>query len=241
MRTDEILKFLRKIGEKGVSSQDIADKCGFARAGSASKVISRLRAQGHDIEHDMKNHIYTLREKPAKVIPEDTGEVEHTSSEVPLVIETTKNETDDAVFFKVSGKRDKIREYLLRAGAKGATPKELSKCSGVKTTNVCSHIHSLRKEGDKIALHDGRYIIRANRKNPIYDKGTESLPNSDIPVEVAELLGDKRLIGSINKVAPADLPVYLEHLRKVIYYTKCALAVIETSALLETLTIGDGR
>jgi biotin operon repressor len=244
MRTDDILKLLRRRGEKGVSSQDIADKCGFSRIGSSSKVISQLRAIGHNIEYDKERSLYVLNKKsdPAEeVIPEDAGEFQLTpDDDLPITEDTTVDPTD-AIFFKISGKKDKIREFLLRAGAKGASPRELSKCSGVMLKNICYHIHSLRKSGEKITLKEGKYIIRANRRNPLYDKGTGDLPDSDIPVEVVELLGDKRLINSISKVHPEDLPVYMEHLRKVIYYTKCALAIIETNELLETLTIGDGR
>jgi hypothetical protein len=118
---------------------------------------------------------------------------------------------------------------------------ELSKCSGVSIKNICFHIHDLRNNGVKIKLNEGRYCIQAGSKHPLYNKGTKELPLINETADIELILGDKRLLKGINKIQPADLPTYMDLLKKIIYYTRCALAMHETTSMLESLTIGGDR
>ena len=236
MRTKETLTFLKRRGDKGVSTAELANKFGFKIVGSASKLISQLRRDGHKIQYDSEKGVYILIkdisiEKPVDEIAADTVE------ELNKIPEDNGTTSDEALYFKISTKKEKILECLLRSGPTGASPKELSKISGVVEKNICFHIHALRKDGYKIRLDDGKYIIRANRNHPSYDKGTKSLPISEFPVEIASLLGDKRIL-MIEKIREEDLPTYIGLLKKIIYYTRCAIAMHDTTEFLENLKIG---
>ena len=249
MRTDETLKYLRKRGADGVSTEELGEKFGFKHSGSASKIINQLRANGHTIEHDRERGVYVLtKEAP------DTENSDAVDAELEEIVDgavDASNDTeedpgkndasDDAIFYKASSKKDKILQYLIKAGKRGGNPAEISKYSGVGSKNVCFHIHALRKEGHKITTKEGRYFVRANHRNPQYNSGTQDLPVSEIPVTLLELLGDKRLVTDIHKLRREELPTYVDFLKKIIFYTKCALAMYETREMLETLTIGEGQ
>lgn len=236
MRTKETLTFLRRRGDKGVSTAELAKKFGFERVGSASKLISQLRKEGHNIQHDPEKGVYILiKDTPIEKPVEETAT--ETIEELNEVPEENGTTSDEALYFRISTKKEKILECLFRSGPSGATPKDLSRISGVMEKNVTFHIHSLRKDGYKIRLDDGKYIIRANRNHPSYDKGTKGLPVSEFPVEIASLLGDKRIL-LIEKIREEDLPTYIGLLKKIIYYTRCAIAMHDTTEFLENLKIG---
>lgn len=241
-RQEEVLKLLKKRGQKGVSAVEIAEQFGFVHSGSSSKIIGQLRQAGHDIIHDNEASVYILR---AETTSKDTDFIEKGHNpETEHFKEYVQEEDvpdDDNLFHKLASKKDKILEYLIRAGKAGGDPSELSKYSGVGSKNVCFHIHALRKEGHKILTKEGRYFIRKNSRNPNYNIGTQDLPLSEIPVGLMDLLGDKRLVNDIHKLRREELPVYIDFLRKIIFYTKCALAMYETREMLETLSIGDGQ
>lgn len=243
-RTKETLTFLRRRKDKGITTAELAQKFGFERSGSASKLISQLRKDGHQIEYNPELGVYILiqdtsRKVSTKKITEDVEEVVVEVDEGEAVAEEEENTAtaDEKLFFKVSTKKEKVLECLLRSGPAGATPAELSKISGVLERNICFQIHTLRKDGYKIRLNDGKYIIRANRNHPSYDKGTKGLPTSEIPVEMAGLIGDKRIL-MLDKIRPEDLPTYVGLLKKIIYYSSCAIAMHNTTEFLEKLTIG---
>lgn len=243
-RQEEVLKLLKKRGSKGVSAAEIAEKFGFVRIGSSSKIIKQLRQIGHDIRFDTSASVYILTSEKSpsddwddsigsKVIEKslrDSVSKENAEEDLPL---------DDDLFHRVANKKDKILEYLVRAGKVGGDPSELSKYSGVESKNVCFHIHALRKDGHKIMTKEGRYFIRKNSRTPNYNIGTQDLPVSEIPVDLIELLGNKKLVNDIHKLRREELPVYIDFLKKIIFYTKCALAMYETREMLETLSIGD--
>lgn len=237
-RQEEVLKLLKKRGSKGVSVADIAEKFGFARSGSSSKIISQLRQDGHNIDFDTEASVYIIRSEK-ETSPTDDGVINSVLSNNKASKEDAPH--DDDLFHRVANKKDKILEYLIRAGKDGGDPSELSKYSGVGSKNVCFHIHALRKDGHNILTKEGRYIIRKNSRNPHYNIGTQDLPGSEIPVDLIELLGDKRLVNDIHKLRREELPVYIDFLKKIIFYTKCALAMFETREMLETLSIGDGK
>lgn len=237
MRMKETLTFLKRRGDKGVSTAELAQKFGFERTGSASKLISQLRKEGHNIQHDPEKGVYILI-KDTPVEPQVEEDTEDTLNEVDdSSKEANGVTTDEALYFRISTKKEKILECLLRSGPAGATPNELSKISGVAQKNVTFHIHALRTDGYKIRLNEGKYIIRANRNHPSYDKGTKGLPVSEFPVEIASLLGDKRIL-MIEKIREEDLPTYIGLLKKIIYYTRCAIAMHDTTEFLENLKIG---
>ena len=241
MRNDEILEILRKSGENGISAQDLAKKFKFARVNSICKPINQLRLRGHNIANDRNLGVYILyendnnsHESQLKVDPITepiNGTADITESDAP----------SDAKFLKMAGKREKVLEYLIRSGENGAKPIELSKYSGVSVKNICFHIHDLRKSGNHIKLIEGRYCIQAGKKYPRYNKGTKDLPLTNDTADIELILGDKRLLKGIKKIQPADLPTYMDLLKKIIYYTNCALAMHNTIDMLESLTIGDDQ
>lgn len=236
MRTKETLTFLKRRGDKGVSTAELANKFGFERVGSASKLISQLRKDGHNIQHDPEKGVYILiKDISIKEFVEEIAEdIIEKNSKTPKENSTT---SDEALYFRISTKKEKILECLLRSGPNGATPIDLSKVSGVTIKNICFHIHALRKDGYKIHLDGGRYIIRSSRNHPSYNKGMKSLQVPEFPVEVASLLGDKRIL-MIEKIREEDLPTYIGLLKKIIYYTRCAIAMHDTTLFLENLKIG---
>ncbi len=240
MRTEEALNLLRENGAKGVSTEVFSKKFGYKFQNSVSKVIRQLRALGHAIDYNKDTGIYVL-------IDEATPTDETTKGSVPvdgeIYEESPESGTDDtkeeSFSFRIASKRDKVLEFMTRAGKEGASIADLSKYSGIKTGGIAYHIHALRKMGHNITNRNGRYFVRANNKNPKYNTGTKNLPISDIPVDVLTLLGDKRLINNIPKLRKEELPTYMDFLKKIIFYTKCALAMHETRDMLDTITIGD--
>lgn len=243
MRIDETLKLLRKRGGTGVSSEDIATKFGFKRKGSASKLINQLRAQGHYIKYNKKDGVYILYTRKHEQAPPSAPKVHLedivTDNEIPAEDNNTKA-SDDALFFRVAGKKDKVLELLLREAPKRVSGIVLAKYAGVMPKNISPHIYALRHtDGHKIISERGYYSIKGNKKNKNYGKGIDNLTPSHLSVEVASLLGDKRLISDIHKLNPGELPTYMDFLKKIIFFTKCALAMYETDSMLETITIGD--
>lgn len=243
MRTDDALRYLRESGAKGVSTEEFSKIFGFKYQNSVSKVIRQLRALGHAIEYNKDTGVYVLIEE-AEVKTSDGGVADNSVLGDREIYEenpegNTDNANDESFSFRVACKRDKVLEFLTRAGKMGASLADLSKYSGIKTGGIGYHIHALRKMGHNISNKSGRYFVRANNKNPKYNTGTKNLPISDIPVDVLALLGDKRLINNIPKLRKEELPTYMDFLKKIIFYTKCALAMHETRDMLDTITIGD--
>lgn len=244
MQADKILEFMRKRGANGVSSEEIAKKLGYVHANSSSKIISQLRAAGHQILFNKDTRRYTLvEEKESEEVP---------AMEVPTNPESTPSSVDpsEAKFFKILNKKDKILQYLIRCGKNGADCEELGKVSGVSPKNVCFHIFALRrKDMHKITFKNGRYYIKGAANNPLYNKGTNDLPisgskGSDEFKTISDLesiLGDKRLVRDIGKIRQEDLRTYMDYLKKILYYTQCALAMFDTYKLLDTLTRGDDQ
>jgi biotin operon repressor len=244
MRTEEALKYLRESGAKGVSTEEFSKKFGFKYQNSVSKVIRQLRGMGHAIEYNKDTGVYVLIEE-ANLTDETTkgsvpvdGEIYEENPEGDTEGDT-EDAKDESFAFRISCKRDKVLEFMTRAGKDGASLADLSKYSGIKSGGIAYHIHALRKMGHNITNKNGRYFVRANNKNPKYNTGTKNLPISDIPVDVLALLGDKRLINNIPKLRKEELPTYMDFLKKIIFYTKCALAMHETRDMLDTITIGD--
>lgn len=244
MQSDKILSIMRKRGEKGISSEEIAKELGYTHVTSSSKIISQLRAAGHRVLFNKDSKSYTLVEKKESKKEVPAVEVSNTQGSASSSINP-----DEAKFFKISSKKDKILQYLIRCGKKGADCEELGKISDVSVKNVCFHIHALRrKDMHKITFKNGRYYIKGFDKNPLYNKGTKDLPvaSSKAPgigsiPDLEKVIGDKRLIRDISKIRPEDLPTYMDYLKKILYYTKCALAMFDTYELLDTLTIGDDQ
>lgn len=237
MRTDELLKILRSRGAEGVSTNELANLFGFKLPGSASKLIKQLRAKGYVIERNPETRFYVLikdLDKPTASPSEDSESPEGVTNEKLIP-------DNDAKFFKISGKKEKILEILVRAGSTGASTEDISKYSGVSEKNIAGHIHSLRHaDGKKIILEGGVYILKGGKKHPLYEKGIEALPVSDNPVELEALLGDKRLLRGISRIPRGtQLATYLDLIQKIIYYTKCALAMHETVDALEALSNGE--
>lgn len=224
MRTDETLEFLRERGNKGVSAEELGEKFGFKISGSSSKLINQLRDAGHNIISDRKLGVYILKEKNAKISKES---------------DTT---TIDNSLFKALGKKDRVLECLQRAGTEGASAEELAKHAGIEEKNIAYHIHALRnKDGKKIFLVEGKYCLKApkNNKSASYGKGLEDLPEVTESTNFVSIIGNKRLSDGIDKVRPEDKAAYLDLLKKVVYYSKCALAMLEASEMINSITIGD--
>lgn len=241
MRTDEALKCLRESGTKGITTEELSNKFGFKYQNSVSKIIRQLRERGHAIDYDKNTGIYVLIAE-AEVKTSDGGVAGNSVVDREIYEENpddTEDNDDDALFHRRACKSDKILEYLTRAGKEGASSEDLSKYAGTKSNGIGYHIHVLRKKGFKILLTEGRYFIKISRKTPRYNIGTKELPPSTIPVDILNLLGDKRLVNDIHKLRKEELPTYMDFLKKIIFYTKCALSMHETHDMLDTIKIGD--
>jgi biotin operon repressor len=234
MRTDEALAMLKKQGEKGISTEEFGKKFGFQNPGSISKTIGQLRATGYDITYNKDNAVYVLKNNKA-----DTVE---SASVTPIEEEPKKDASTPSTY---ATKKELILEALLEAGKEGANVEYLAKMSGVNQKNVCFHVHSLRKiDGCKISMIEGRYILKNRPKKP---SALQQFPSDVVPPEIEgrasieELfssISDRSLIAGINKINPEDRRSYLELLKKVIYYKKCALSMLETTNIINSINVG---
>lgn len=238
---DKILNILRDRGEEGISSKDLAKKFNYALIGSVCKPINQLRAAGHNIISDRATGVYRLCEKDTGIQSEEKSTQDNPESQNESVGTDNSETPFDVKLPKKAGKRERVLEHLIRSGDNGATPAELSKWSGVHVKNICFHIHDLRNSGNKIKLNEGRYCIQASSKHPRLNRGTKNLPVPNDIADIELILGDKRLLKGIKKIQPADLPTYMDLLKKIIYYTNCALAMHNTIDMIESLTIGDDQ
>jgi len=234
MRTDDLLGMLRKSGTEGLLIQEVAEKFQFKIPGSASKLIKQLRAKGYVIDRNPETKRYILIKDPG-VPSKSLPETQETPNETGDTMQS-----EDTTFFKISGKKAKILEVLIRSGSDGASTSDISKYSGVSEKNIAGHIHSLRHtDGMKIQLVDGKYILKGEKKHPLRDKGVEALPESNSLAELEAVLGDKRLIKGVSRIPRGtQLATYMDLIQKIIYYTKCALAMHETIDALEKISNG---
>ena len=122
---------------------------------------------------------------------------------------------------------------IIKSNSKeGATAEMIAKGVPIKKHNVCGHIHTLRKDGHKINMHNGRYFLKKENINASsYSPKRERIDNDSIFNSIA----DKKLIAGINKINPEDIETYLDLLKKIIYYTKCAESMIATTQLMDAV------
>jgi len=228
MRTQETLDILRERGANGIKAEELSTKFGHVIPGSVSKLITLLRAKGHTIISDRavgyvltKENIiteaprvkrpYNRKEKPA----EDSG------GTVP------------------EHKKYQILEVIRAAGAAGSNPSDLAKVAAIKERSVCYHIHILRKEGHSILFKGGMYVLKGSKRvrPPESSPVSANVQNDAVDLkDIADTIGNKRLIQGINKIKNADKPAYVDLLRKIFYYTRCATAMLDTNVYFETLT-----
>lgn len=80
---------------------------------------------------------------------------------------------------------------------------------------------------------NGKYIL--NSRGVKTRKPTTGVPTDTNLVD--NLISDKILFSGINKISPADRAAYVDLLKKIIYYKKCAQSMLETTSILETFSI----
>jgi biotin operon repressor len=226
MRPEQTLDLLRKKGRKGVSSTELAKKFKFKLEGSSCKIIKQLREEGHDIHRDKVRGVYILIQEK---VSEETG---------------NSKKVVDVPHLKTYGKKDKVLECLLKAGTGGTSTEEIAEYAGIDYKNVCSHIHSLRHTNfQKIENKGGLYFLTVPQKSLTPNKGINLTPvNQDNnPIDLDKAIGIKTLLKGADNISLEDLPGYMSLVKKVIYYGKCAAAMLETNNVLESLTIGDDK
>lgn len=249
-RADEVFALLKKKGQDGATATDIAKRFGFKVNGSACKLIIQLRSQGHNIQN--LNGRYTLINDAEHKIEtptiEDAVEPDTTPSNklsdikpdqelnsVPVTTIPDSNPT-----FTSTRKYERVLETLIHYSETGATAAELAKYSGVEERNICYHIHTIRKNGNKIDLREGKYILKklhgqtSVRNLPMTVTQAEFDPNA----KLAAALNDNRLYKGIDKVSPEDKSTYMDLIKKVVYYRQCALNLLETAEMLNTKIMG---
>jgi biotin operon repressor len=242
-RRDQVLAFLKERGSGGVSSEEIASKLGLELAGSACKIINRLRKEGYEITHNQK--IYTLISQPSKASPGTPPLNQIADIAVPPQTEAKADQKPDmlADTIKTKSKKNKVLEYLLAQGTEGASASDITKHSGVAEQSICFQIHVLRKGGNKIIHQDGKYFLK-KVQDSIYGKALRANVTSaanDPQAKLATALNDPKLLSGINKINPEDRTSYLDLLKKIIYYRRCALNMLETTEMLNNITIGVGQ
>lgn len=110
--------------------------------------------------------------------------------------------------------------------------------------NICFQIHALRKEGYKIVLENSRYIIKKGQGHPLYGKNLPAGATSAVDeshAQLASALNDSRLLNGIKKIHEGDRATYLELLRKVVFYRRSALNMLETTEMFNNFAIGVGQ
>lgn len=232
------LQLLKKRGEEGVSTEELAKKFGYNSRNSAGKLMWLLRRGGHKINYDKKNRIFVLvNGKITNDVKKSLKKVNQKGS----IKDDIDNIDDTDIVIKspaeLAGvppntKKGLIYNLLVSRGKEGATPEELSKCSGTKRKNVCYQIHAIRKSiGCKIEMVKDKYTLKS-RNVSSYGSNTVTVSETD---HILDKIGNKKLIMGIHKIRPEDHESYLDLLKNIIYYTKCAENMIETTELLNAV------
>lgn len=234
-RKKTTLQLLKKRGDKGVSTEELAKKFNYGNRNSASKLMWLLRADGHKIQYDKGKGVHILKENNKKIY--------HTEVRSKDMIETIKKDSENSDDIRIkspaelAGMRPDTRKalaynMLVSRGKEGATPEEIANVSDTKRDNVCYQIHALRRDiGCKIEMVSGRYILK-NRNLPTYGSNAITVSDSD---NILNKIGNKKLVMGIHKVRAEDQEAYLDLLRNIIYYTKCAESMLETTQLLDAV------
>lgn len=237
------LQLFKKREGKGVTTLELARKFGYNNRNSASKLIWLLRQEGHEIDYDNKKGIFVLISNN-KTNSKKTSKPVITSSEnnnikSPAELIGLNNDTKKGIVYNM----------LINRGKEGASVEELAVKAGLKKENVCYHIHVIRRDvGCKINMINGRYIIK-NRNIPTNESNNTSpskestfytmsaaYKSKDItisdPDNILNKIGNKKLVMGIHSIRQEDLESYLDLLKNIIYYTKCAESMLETTQLL---------
>jgi len=227
MRTDETLEVLREKGTDGISCADLSAHFKFKLPTSASKIITRLIKEGHNIKHDKIRKVYVLLSQKSSKKSED---IENTSEDI------------GEISLRTPLKKELVYQCLENSGSKGATSTEISEYAGIETHSVCGHIHTLRKNpANNIKTINGTYILKKGKRNNTPTKSYEpsqASPNNPAQ-DLDKTIGIKVLLKGAERVLPEDLDGYMALVKKVIYYGKCAAAMIETNDVLENINVGE--
>jgi biotin operon repressor len=228
MRTDDLLQQLRKVGEKGLTSKEMSKFLGLKLRGSSNKIVNQLRREGYNIVQKDKNHPYVLKEENSKKI--ENSDIVHESAEDEEIKEN-----------KNIPKKELILKLLKNNINKKVSKKVIASCATISEKTVSYHIHTLRANGEYNIYCTNGYYILTNKKK--YNKHIENKPipqeeQHSEEQEIEKALNDKYLFEGIRLMPPDCLQNYLDLIQKIIYYRKCARALLDTNKMLKR--IGDG-
>lgn len=222
-RQEEILDLLKSRGEEGFSVKEIASSLGYKNRVSVNKAVWLVKKEGHDVYFDKSRKVYVLN-----------GSKAHSPNRPDLTAATKKRRN----FVKES-----IKELLQESSSSGGcTPKELAQAAGIKEKNVCYHIFSLRhKDNMKIVLNKGKYILKSRSNNSsvivrprtdVKSSTKEVNPINDNRSALEKELNDKRLLNGLSVIQSEDMDSYLDLLKKMVFYRRCAIGLLETTEMI---------
>jgi predicted transcriptional regulator len=213
-REDVLLDMLKKRGEQGVYTNEIADKFKIKKS-SATKLTWLLRKKGYIVEFNGK--CYVLKGSPSQ-----------------------GNKNSHHIRNVSGGKRAKmdiILQLIKDAGKDGVKVKDLAVKAGVKQNNICFHIFSLRhRHKEKISFRKGRYYTTGSaasarehvqehqRKIPVSDCNGKSFVK-----EMALIMGDDDLLDKIKNLSPEDTTLFLINMKQAVHAKKVCSSILETS------------
>lgn len=233
MRTDELLQKLRRAGEKGLTAKQIANIFGMKLRGSSNKIINQLRKEGHEIVQEEKNSPYVLKESKNKKIEEFNEDDVDT-----LVDELVEDEAEEK---ETLPKKEQIFKLLQENINKGVSKEKIASYANISEKTVSYHIHTLRaNSGYNIICSNGYYILKSKKKYNRTQK-KEFKPEKEQPSEeqkIEEALNDKELFLGIQLINQDYRQNYIDLLYKIIFYRKCAKALLDTNKILNGT--GDG-
>jgi DNA-binding transcriptional ArsR family regulator len=235
-RKEELLDILKKRGEQGISSKEIAKRFKYNNFGSGSKLIYQLRRLGHHIEHFPDRGVYVFHDNSTKKIKKEinTEIVEEAPEQTPETVVSEEDSTPKKEKNFVGTKKDYILQLLIEKDKEGASAHELASLTGIKIGTISYHIHSLRKrEKLKIVNINGRYILKS-KKVPFSDNFSSLKAPSENPEldKLLDILNDRELINGFKSISPEDMESYLNLIKNVAYYRQCALNLVNTSKII---------
>lgn len=239
-----VLKLLKEQGEKGITTKQIANIFRFKKIGSTSKIIWYLKKDGFNINYDTEKKAYVLEnsDKVIKQMPTKNALQVITKNDSQTTSEN-EQQKDFSIYTPTTHKNDKSKKELVLQcltafEANGVSALEIAKHTGIMLKNICFHIYSLRRYNNyKILFKEGRYYL-SSKSDHIKNISKHLLAPTEEAPNLFEALNDKRLVQGIEKINAEDRASYIDLLKKIIYYRKCALGMLDTTQLLEDMNLG---
>lgn len=220
-RKNQLIAMLKKSGDKGLTSEQIANSFGWKNISSAGKLIKGVRESGINIKYE-HGHFKT-----------NGSSSSHTMSP----IQKTRPSTNGGMTL-----RSKVLNAVMLAGARGITLPDISRESGSKETAVASHLNALRREGHKfkyskkqgLYFYKGQNLRWSTRK---YKRREAQVPTFSAAQEnVLDILGNKKLTAAARRLDPETLTQdFLPLIRQAYVAIRMAEAIADSGKYIEEI------